>query len=506
MNTKALQSGLSSSSVSSFGSFQEFQTVDERLRNAPRSGSLINRRKHSADQGLSRPKEFKSMLRPNSAGIFHRNASTPSLNESEMDTFFKYGDTKQFGEYTKLDSQLYGSERSSKSRTSSVSSDNTLIGQPVSWNNMNKDHFLPKNITEDNSSLDSYTTKSTTYTSLDNYTDEVFSHKYGKFSNGSREKSSGYSSEGESSKSSSLWTPTKEANVHSDCVMVFQGHKDVVTHCCTTDMYVISSSLDTTVCVWDMKTGKKLQTLKFLNAVHDFQYVSLNHDSLLFAVLEDGKIVVWRILQDGELVCKLAGEYTGHLPNPIRTMAVSPDLTCLATGCCFIMSQIYNFKAREAVRGTVKIWDLEQMVEDCLRGDMHIHDKPPLQVRTMQQLITSNKIRKSTGSYIKFISPAQVVEKSWGIRAVVYTPDGTKLIVGFGHPDDEAVCDEKMFVVCNAFSTEFSLSRIAFAAEYKVVMYTSCCKLPWCYYCDVSLCYCDIRYHDSMQSYIFVKQ
>ncbi len=34
----------------------------------------------------------------------------------------------------------------------------------------------------------------------------------------------------------------------------------------------------------------------------------------------------------------------------------------------------------------------------------------------------------------------------------------------------------------------------------------SYCKLSWWYYCDVGLCYSDIRYHGSMQSYIFVKQ
>ncbi len=42
----------------------------------------------------------------------------------------------------------------------------------------------------------------------------------------------------------------------------------------------------------------------------------------------------------------------------------------------------------------------------------------------------------------------------------------------------------------------FPIPRIPFAAEYKAVMYTSCYKLSWCYYCDVILCYCDVRYHD----------
>ncbi len=51
---------------------------------------------------------------------------------------------------------------------------------------------------------------------------------------------------------------------------------------------------------------------------------------------------------------------------------------------------------------------------------------------------------------------------------------------------------------------EFTVPRIAFVAEYKVVMYTYCCKLSWLCYCDISLCYCDVRSHGSMQSAIFM--
>ncbi len=41
---------------------------------------------------------------------------------------------------------------------------------------------------------------------------------------------------------------------------------------------------------------------------------------------------------------------------------------------------------------------------------------------------------------------------------------------------------------------KFSVPQIAFAAEYKVVMYTTCCKLSCCCYCDATLCYCDVRH------------
>ncbi len=73
--------------------------------------------------------------------------------------------------------------------------------------------------------------------------------------------------------------------------------------------------------------------------------------------------------------------------------------------------------------------------------------------------------------------------------------------------------DQDSSNICSYFSlkvlrqaAEFSEPRILFAAENKVVMYTSFCKLSWCCYCDVSLCCCDIRYHGNMQSCISVKQ
>ncbi len=52
---------------------------------------------------------------------------------------------------------------------------------------------------------------------------------------------------------------------------------------------------------------------------------------------------------------------------------------------------------------------------------------------------------------------------------------------------------------------QFPVPQKAFAAEYKIFIYTSCCKLSWYCCCDISLWYCDITYHGKMHSYIFVK-
>ncbi len=58
-----------------------------------------------------------------------------------------------------------------------------------------------------------------------------------------------------------------------------------------------------------------------------------------------------------------------------------------------------------------------------------------------------------------------------------------------------------MHGICQINKTchEFSAPWITFAAEYRVVMYTSCSRLSWCYYCDVNLYNCDVRYHGSIK-------
>ncbi len=55
-----------------------------------------------------------------------------------------------------------------------------------------------------------------------------------------------------------------------------------------------------------------------------------------------------------------------------------------------------------------------------------------------------------------------------------------------------------------SLTAQFSVPWLEFAAEYKVVMFTSCCKFSWGYYCDANLCYCDVIYHGSMQRARFV--
>ncbi len=63
-------------------------------------------------------------------------------------------------------------------------------------------------------------------------------------------------------------------------------------------------------------------------------------------------------------------------------------------------------------------------------------------------------------------------------------------------PWNKAIIVEGLYSDLACRKTEFSVLRIAFAAENKVV--TSCCKLSWCCYCDIS---CAIVMLDTVVAY-----
>lgn len=239
-------------------------------------------------------------------------------------------------------------------------------------------------------------------------------------------------------------------NIQPSMVHVMVGHRELVTQCFLTNDYVISSSTDCTIRVWDVSTGCKLKVMRLQKAIYDFEYIVHNSgDSVLFAGCEDGKIFSFKILQAGELICKLVGEYAGHLPNPVRAMTYSPDLKHLATGCCFLMKQIIDgrIQTTPVIRGTLKIFDLESMVADALRNDGYYTDKGPLVFKTMHQLVATTFVRRQL--YTNKLKDL-IEDKSWGIRALCYTNDGSKIIAGFGHPDDNCLHDQKLIVVVNA--------------------------------------------------------
>lgn len=262
--------------------------------------------------------------------------------------------------------------------------------------------------------------------------------------------------------SGSCWIPATVAgkaaaqatfnSPHTPYQSVLAGHKDTVTHSCVLDSYVITASLDQTIRVWELTSGKSIKAFSCNQPVHSFVCVRVPGTltrALLLAGCNDGRVPAWVLNLDGSIV---TGNCTNilscHLPNPIRAMAVSPNRRHMATGCCFLMNQICLNRTRQiSVRGTLKTWDFDKIMKCAIEpkdGDQNMTHKA---MRTMKQLAAAVLTRKK--SYSRNAREFDE-EKFFGIRTIAYTPDSAKVVVGFGHPDDIAEKDVKLTVVCCA--------------------------------------------------------
>ena len=237
-------------------------------------------------------------------------------------------------------------------------------------------------------------------------------------------------------------------------IQTLSGHRNIVTHCHVLERYIVSSSLDCTVRVWDRRDGQMLEILNCGKPVHCIQCVTVQDgEVILFTALDIGKVLAWKLLTNHALEVKRVAEYSGHLPNPIRAMDVSGDNATMATGCCFTVNQINPQRGpRESVRGTVKLWELSSMLDDCVRDDGHFTDKPPKCAKTMHQLMTHTLRTRAPSDSDVGLMPLE--EAWWGIRALLFTPDASRLVIGFGHPDDEELYDEGLLAVCSAETLE----------------------------------------------------
>ncbi len=242
------------------------------------------------------------------------------------------------------------------------------------------------------------------------------------------------------------------------CLQEFFGHRGPVTQCYMTDSTLITSSKDGTLILWNIVSGKRMRVVRLGKPINDFICFPI---PLGFHVIitgnNDGMMNVYSLREGTSKTfsIRFAGEYDGHKPNPIRAMAVSPDLSNLATGCCFLMKQISLVSPiYTIVRGTLKLWCLShiingvEMIETDPDGQGLLKDKPPIEIKTMKQLIAHSKSGSRKNGEDK------VVDRNWGIRALAYTPDSSKLVIGFGHPDDVSASDSKMLVVVDSQTLE----------------------------------------------------
>ena len=258
---------------------------------------------------------------------------------------------------------------------------------------------------------------------------------------------------GLSLKSQPKLTPKEE--VGGCCLATITGHTSTITQCFFGSSIIISSSVDGIINFWDAKTGQGRKKIICHKSVNDFVFLCQEPTVFgLIAGFDDGRFMAWCItLKDGDLDVRYGAKFSGHLPNPIRAMAASPDMKWLATGDSFLMNQITVFGTREiSVRGTLKLWDLESMCDNAFEEGEEGHDKGPEIMRTMHQLAIRTLQRKA--SYSRLIFTEAFEQKSYGIHSIAYTPDGSLIVVGFGHPTEDCFIDTQMMVIFSSKTLE----------------------------------------------------
>ena len=230
---------------------------------------------------------------------------------------------------------------------------------------------------------------------------------------------------------------------------VLEAHKNVVTQCAFVKHYVISSSLDTKICVFNAETGEKVNSVANHKPVHCFALYHIDNTKvLLLAGTEDGQVPIWKVRFGSKVTVKLKVMIPMHQPNPIRAISLSPHHKYMTTGCCFVMNQISLWGYTEpSVRGTLKTWNLENVINYALKPKEFYDDINHEGLKTYKQIIArTESLQKKMSSYSK-LTEGHEDETFYGIRCLLFTPDSSKIIVGFGHPNDTGIEDIKMMAV-----------------------------------------------------------
>lgn len=176
------------------------------------------------------------------------------------------------------------------------------------------------------------------------------------------------------------------------------------------------------------------------SAVHSFLCVTTdhqpNHDVLvILAATERGHLVTWKLelcYHGNTVSTRRMNRLALHVPNPIRTLVSSADGKRLASGCCFMMFDVASkLSIHRSARGTVKVWRTSEILESCLGTRTFDEENSPVCMKTVGELITRTL---PTNDQYRRGPKTSLSERSFGIRGLVFTPDGSKLAVGFGYP------------------------------------------------------------------------
>ncbi len=199
----------------------------------------------------------------------------------------------------------------------------------------------------------------------------------------------------------------KKASISKD-IITFNGHKDKVSSVAITPngKYVISGSYDTTLKLWDIKSGKEIKTLK-------------GHKSYITAIVitPDGKYV---ISASRDETLKIWDIQSGSNIKTIKLSSAAWSLDITKDGKKVLLGgygtiQLIDIKTGKKIKnfenkyGTVQAVAIDKNEKFILVGYSFV---------TIWNMKTAKKVKTLSGKYVG------------GIRSLVISKDGKHVIVG----------------------------------------------------------------------------
>ncbi len=230
------------------------------------------------------------------------------------------------------------------------------------------------------------------------------------------------------------------------------SHKDKVTQVKCMGSYVITCSVDRAVKCWDAHSLQLKLSMECPRPVLDLACLRLDEQrTLILAACQFGYVYSWRLNHEKSLTSRMCNVFNFHVPNPIRTLVTSPDGAWVSSGCCYAMYEVQGGRLVESVRGSLKVWRAQDIVTASEDTSTEYADISKQAFRTVRELVSNDPRRK----YRMQPRDELQVSRSFGVRSLAFTPDGTLLVVGLGTPwDSRPVLPDSKVVLCRPDSLE----------------------------------------------------
>ncbi|WP_456061996.1 protein kinase domain-containing protein [Aporhodopirellula aestuarii] len=232
-----------------------------------------------------------------------------------------------------------------------------------------------------------------------------------------------------------LWDPrnsSSQPGQTSAPALRLQGHRDRITDLqMVGDTYLVSSSTDRTIRIWETATGTELETLWHIAPVIDMSVGMTAEGIRIAAAIAEkglGQVVVWDARSADQVDAKQVGIFDEH-DKPLTCVAMSPDSNSVASGdtdgnvLLWSIDGLENDDVAKLVRRAV-----QSSSQSNLRSSKKVPSEDSATSRTAFTRLLSNEEASSKKGPVSPASSAEETAHELSVRNVHFCDDGQTLI------------------------------------------------------------------------------